>query len=244
MNWVFNNFGLIWSLTLDHIALAVPPIIVGFLISIPIGWVANRFHASRGVLLTISGLLYTVPSLPLFIALPAILGTGILDPVNVVVGLTIYAVALMVRSVADALAAVDAGVRQAATAMGYSGWQRFWRVEFPLAGPVLLAGLRVVSVSTVSLVSIGSVIGVSSLGYLFLNGLQRNIIEEVASGIVATLVIAVVFDLLLVLIGRLLLPWAKADPTARRARRKTVETAIAGPSAGGPTVNDPSMAGR
>ena len=231
MNWVVNNFGLIWSLTLDHIALAVPPIILGFLISIPLGWVANRFHASRGVLLTISGLLYTVPSRPLFIALPAILGTGILDPVNVVVGLTIFAIALMVRSVADALAAVDPGVRQAATAMGYSGWQRFWRVEFPLAGPVLLAGLRVVSVSTVSLVSVGSVIGVSSLGYLFLNGLQRNIIAEVTSGIVATLVIAIVFDIILVLFGRLLLPWAKADPRARRNRRRAAEQAITGAGA-------------
>ncbi|RFA21794.1 ABC transporter permease [Subtercola boreus] len=228
MNWVVNNLGLIWSLTLDHIALAVPPIILGFLISIPIGWVANRYHASRGVLLTISGLLYTVPSLPLFIALPAILGTGILDPVNVVVGLTIYAVALMVRSVADALAAVDSGVRQAATAMGYSGWQGFWQVEFPLAGPVLLAGLRVVSVSTVSLVSIGSVIGVSSLGYLFLNGLQRNIVAEVISGIVATLVIAIVFDLILVAVGRILLPWAKADPSARQTRRRTAERALTG----------------
>ncbi|QWT23017.1 ABC transporter permease [Subtercola sp. PAMC28395] len=225
MNWVTNNFGLIWSLTLDHIALAVPPIILGLIISIPLGWLANRYHASRGILLTVSGLLYTIPSLPLFIALPALLGTGILDPVNVVVGLTIYAVALMVRSVADALAAVDPGVTQAATAMGYSTWGRFWHVEFPLAGPVLLAGLRVVSVSTVSLVSIGSVIGVSSLGYLFLNGLQRNIVAEVASGIVATLVIAVVFDIILVLAGRILMPWNRADP---RASAKARERAVVG----------------
>ena len=227
MNWVTNNLGLIWGLSLDHIALAAPPIILGLIISIPIGWLANRYHASRGVLLTVSGLLYTIPSLPLFIALPALLGTGILDPVNVIVGLTIYAVALMVRSVADALAAVDPGVTQAATAMGYSTWGRFWRVEFPLAGPVLLAGLRVVSVSTVSLVSIGSVIGVSSLGYLFLNGLQRNIVAEVASGIVATLVIAVVFDIVLVLAGRMLMPWNRADRKASaKARERAVDGAV------------------
>ncbi|CAN5318158.1 ABC transporter permease subunit [soil metagenome] len=229
MNWVTDNIGLIWSLALDHIALAVPPIILGFLLSIPLGWLANRYHASRGVLLTVTGLLYTIPSLPLFIALPAVLGTGILDPVNVVVGLTIYAVALMVRSVADALAAVDPGIRQAATAMGYSTWGRFWHVEFPLAGPVFLAGLRVVSVSTVSLVSIGSVIGVSSLGYLFLNGLQRDIIAEVASGIVATLVIAVVFDIILVLLGRVLMPWNRGDsPTGKRARERAVVGAVTG----------------
>ncbi|UFS60770.1 ABC transporter permease [Subtercola endophyticus] len=219
MNWVVNNFGLIWSLTLVQVTLAIPPIILGFVISLPLGWLANRFRLTRGALLTISGLLYTIPSLPLFIALPAIIGTGILDPINVVVGLTIYAVALMVRQTADALASVDPDTKQAATAMGFSGWSRFWKVEFPLAGPVLLAGLRVVSVSTVSLVSIGSVIGVTSLGYLFLNGLQRDIPGEVISGIVATLVIAIVFDFILVGIGRLLMPWTRADRSRRSPRR-------------------------
>jgi osmoprotectant transport system permease protein len=227
VNWVVNNFGLVWSLTLTQVALAVPPIILGFVISLPLGWVANRFRLTRGALLTISGLLYTIPSLPLFIALPAILGTGILDPVNVVVGLTIYAVALMVRQTADALASVDPDTKQAATAMGYSGWSRFWKVEFPLAGPVLLAGLRVVSVSTVSLVSIGSVIGVTSLGYLFLNGLQRDIPGEVISGIVATLVIAIVFDLILVGIGRLLMPWTRADRRLSRRRVPEVPPVVA-----------------
>ncbi|GGF40510.1 ABC transporter permease [Subtercola lobariae] len=222
MNWVVNNFDLIWQLTLIQVTLAIPPIILGFIISLPLGWVANRFKLTRGVLLTVSGLLYTIPSLPLFIALPAIIGTGILDPINVVVGLTIYAVALMVRQTADALASVDPGTRQAATAMGFSGWSRFWRVEFPLSGPVLLAGIRVVSVSTVSLVSIGSVIGVTSLGYLFLNGLQRDIPGEVISGIVATLVIAIVFDLVLVFIGRLLMPWTRAD-RARVSKRRVRE---------------------
>ena len=126
----------------------------------------------------------------------------------------------MVRQTADALASVDPDTRQAATALGYSGWSRFWKVEFPLAGPVLLAGLRVVSDSTVSLVSIGSVIGVTSLGYLFLNGLQRNIPGEVISGIVATLVIAIVFDLVLVGLGRLLMPWTRVDRTRGRGGRR------------------------
>jgi osmoprotectant transport system permease protein len=173
------------------------------------------------------GLLYTVPSIPLFIFMPIFLGTPLLSPVNVVVALTIYAVALMVRTAADGLASVDDDTLLAASAMGYSGWQRFWRVELPLSGPVLLSGLRVVSASTVSLATLGVIIGVQSLGYLFTNGFQRNIPAEVVTGIVATLVIAVVFDLLLVLIGRLLLPWSTPD-RRRRASRRTTPALVAG----------------
>nr|WP_228507825.1 ABC transporter permease subunit [Herbiconiux sp. VKM Ac-1786] len=210
-----------------HIGLSVPPILIGFLVSIPIGWLANRYRPSRGVILVVLGLLYTVPSIPLFIFMPIFLGTPLLSPVNVVVALTIYAVALMVRTAADGLASVDDDTLLAASAMGYSGWQRFWRVELPLSGPVLLSGLRVVSASTVSLATLGVIIGVQSLGYLFTNGFQRNIPAEVVTGIVATLVIAVVFDLLLVLIGRLLLPWSTPD-RRRKATRRTTPALVAG----------------
>nr|WP_218870341.1 ABC transporter permease subunit [Herbiconiux flava] len=210
-----------------HIGLSVPPILIGFLVSIPIGWLANRYRPSRGVILVVLGLLYTVPSIPLFIFMPIFLGTPLLSPVNVVVALTIYAVALMVRTAADGLASVDDDTLLAASAMGYSGWQRFWRVELPLSGPVLLSGLRVVSASTVSLATLGVIIGVQSLGYLFTNGFQRNIPAEVITGIVATLVIAVVFDLLLVLVGRLLLPWSTPD-RRRKASRRTTPALVAG----------------
>lgn len=227
MKWLESNSGLVWELVLAHIGLSVPPILIGFLLSIPIGWLANRYRPSRGVILVVLGLLYTVPSVPLFIFMPIFLGTPLLSPVNVIVALTIYAVALMVRTAADGLASVDDDTLLAASAMGYSGWQRFWRVELPLSGPVLLAGLRVVSASTVSLATLGVIIGVRSLGYLFTNGFQRNIPAEVVTGIVATLVIAVVFDLLLVLLGRVLLPWNTPD-RRRRASRRTTPSLIAG----------------
>jgi osmoprotectant transport system permease protein len=222
VRWLESNLGLVWDLMLTHMSLCIPPIIIGFLISIPIGWIANRYRLTRGVILVVLGLLYTIPSIPLFIFMPLILGTPQLSSLNVVVALTIYAVALMVRSASDGLGSVDKDVLQAASAMGYSGWQRFWRVELPLSGPVLLAGLRVVSASTVSLATIGSVIGVTSLGYLFINGLQRRIPAEVLTGIVSVLLIAVVFDLLLVLLGRLVLPWNRRDRTARAGRTKNL----------------------
>ncbi|MFC6355824.1 ABC transporter permease [Luethyella okanaganae] len=221
MNWLWSNLDLVWQLSLAHVALSVLPVVLGFAISLPLGWLAHRYQVGRSVLFTTATVLFTVPSLAMFIALPAVIGTSILDSVNVVIALTIYAVALMLRATADALDSVDADVRQSATGVGYSAWQRFWLVELPLAGPVLLAGLRVVSVSTVSLVTVGSVIGVTSLGYLFLNGFQRNIPIEVASGIIATVLIALIFDLALVALGTFLLPWNRrhrraASPTTLR----------------------------
>lgn len=173
-----------------------------------------------------SGLLYTIPSLPLFVIMPAILGTRILDPINVVATLTVYAFALMVRVASDAFASVDTDVIASATAVGHSAWSRLRLVELPLAGPVLLAGLRVVSVSTVSLVSVGSIIGVNSLGHLFLDGFQRDFPEEIMIGIIGSLLIAFVFDSALVLIGRLVMPRTSfthaPHPRRRRTRAKVV----------------------
>ena len=222
MTWVWENLDLIGRLSLEHVRLSVPPIVLGLLFAVPIGWLAYRFRFVRPAILTVVGLLYTIPSLALFVILPVVLGVGFLSEINVTVALTIYAVAILVRSVTDAFGAVSPEVRQAATAMGYSGWSRFWVVELPLAGPVVLAGLRVVAVSTVSLVTVGIFVGVQSLGYLFVNGLQRTIFAEVAAGLVMTVVIALVFDALLVLLGRVLLPWTRLD--SRRAVRAGAAT--------------------
>ena len=219
MNWLVNNLGLVWALALEHIALSIPPVLVGFVVAIPLGWLAHRYRLTRGVLLTVVGLLYTIPSLALLVILPPLVGLSVLSSENVITALSIYAVALMVRSVTDALDSVDADVKQSATAVGFSSWRRFWTVEFPLAGPVLLAGLRVVAVSTVSLVTVAQLVGVRSLGYLFTNGLQRSIPLEILTGIVMTVVIALVFDLVLVLLGRVLMPWTRSAKPSRRARR-------------------------
>jgi osmoprotectant transport system permease protein len=224
VSWFWSNFGLIWQLTINHVGLSIPPILVGFVLSVPIAWLANRFRLGRGVILSIAGLLYVIPSLPLFIAMPSIIGTKSLDPINVIVALSIYGLALMVRTSADALASVDGDVRLSATSVGFSGWGRFWSVDLPLAGPVMLAGVRVISVSTVSLVSVGSIVGVSSLGNLFLDGYARYFPEEIVVGIIGTLLIAVVFDVAIVIAGRLLMPWTRSSRRAnRRARTATAQ---------------------
>lgn len=217
MNWVLDNLGLIAQLAGEHLRQSVIPIVLGFVVSVPLGWVAYRYRFLRAPIVTVTGLLYTLPSLALLTLLPAVLGLySILSETNLIVALTIYAVAIMVRSVADGLDSVDAGVRSASTAVGFGAVRRFWAVEFPLAGPVILAGLRVTAVSTIALATVGILIGVSNLGYLFTNGLQRRIVPEVLSGVVMVVVIALLVDLLLVIAGRLLMPWTRATRVTRR----------------------------
>jgi osmoprotectant transport system permease protein len=222
MTWLFNNGNLIGQLVVAHLLIAIPPIILSFVISVPIGWVANRFSWSRGTLLTVLGLLYAIPSLPLFIILPLIIGTGLRDSINLVVALTLYGIALMVRTSADGLASVDPDVRQSASAVGFSARSQFFRVELPLAGPVLLAGIRVVAVSTISLTTVGAVIGIDSLGSLFTDGFQRGITVEIFTGIVLTIILALGVDGLLVLLGRVLMPWVAVNSgrVNRRERRR------------------------
>jgi osmoprotectant transport system permease protein len=223
VNWVTDNLGLIFDLTLVHLRQSIVPIVLGFVLSLPLGWVAWRYRLVRGPIIVLTGLLYTIPSLALLILLPATLGYSAISETNLVIALTIYAVAILVRAVADGLDSVDDGVRQAAT--GFAPFRRFWAVEFPLAGPVILAGLRVAAVSTISLATVGILIGVTNLGYLFTNGLERRIIAEVLAGVVAVVIIALVIDLILLLIGRALMPWTTAASRVSATRSVPVRAA-------------------
>ncbi|MCU1406100.1 MAG: transporter permease, partial [Glaciihabitans sp.] len=161
------------------------------------------------------------------LALPAIIGTGLRDPINVTIGLTLYGIALMIRSTADGLDSVDSDIAQSATAMGFSTFGRFWKVDLPLAGPVLLAGIRVVAVSTISLTTVGAVLGVSSLGSLFTDGFARDIQAEVWTGLVLTIAMALLFDFVIVLIGRLVMPWTRSHARSKRVRGIAIERSAA-----------------
>ena len=228
MEWFLANTGMILERGGQHLVLAIVPMVLGLLISIPLAQLARRNSALRSVVLTASSLLYTIPSLALFIILPTILGTRILDPLNVVVALTIYAVALLVRAALDAFDSVDEDISQAAQAMGFKPLARFLQVDLPLSLPVLFAGLRVVSVSNISLVSVAALLGVGNLGMLFTDGLQRDFVTEVVVGIVAILVLALVMDAVLVLLERILTPWERAG---RRRDRGALRSASAEPAA-------------
>jgi osmoprotectant transport system permease protein len=209
MQWFLANLPYVMGLTWLHLYQSVLPLILGLLASLPLGYLAWRIRAVRGLILSVSSVLYTIPSLALFVILPVVLGTKILDMANLIVALTLYAVALLVRSVVDALNSIDDGVRQAAEAMGYRPLRRFFTVDLPLALPVLFAGLRVVSVSNISLASVGAVIGIQNLGVLFTDGLLRSFLTEIMVGIIMTLLLAVLMDAVLVLNERLLTPWLR-----------------------------------
>src|SRR5690625_324066 len=214
MTWIAANLDLIWSLTVVHLRHSLIPLALGLVISIPVGWLAWRVQALRSPVVVTTGLLYTIPSLALLTILPAVMGVAPYVEINLIVALTLYALALLVRTVVDGLDSVDDDTRLAATALGYGPFERVWKVDFPLAGPVILAGLRVVSASTVALATVGILVGVNNLGYLFTNGFQRRIIPEVLAGIGAVVLITLVIDAILVALGRLLLPRGKTNAEA------------------------------
>lgn len=207
MIWLFNNIDTVLGDLGWHLLLALPPIVLSLLIATPVGWLVHRRRMARGLVVSGVGLLYAIPSLPLLIILPLIIGTGLRSPLNIIIALTLYGLALMVRSAAAAFSAIDPSTLDASIATGHNRGQHFWAVQLPLAGPALLAGLRVVAVSTVSLVTVGGVLGAAGLGRQFVDGFQRGIVAEVGTGIVLTLLLALALDGLLVLLGRVLMPW-------------------------------------
>ena len=204
-SWVSNNWSLIWQLTKENAYLGVVSALIGLAISLPLGIVAARWRWFYPPTLTVVNVIYAIPALALFIALIPSLG---LTDTNVIVALTLFSLCVIVPNVVAGLRAVPDPVRQAATAMGYGGLRRLVTVELPLAIPVIIAGVRVAVVSSISLATVGQLIGVSSLGYLFIDGLQRSFPTEIYVGNVLIVILAVACDLVLVGIRRVLTPWA------------------------------------
>jgi osmoprotectant transport system permease protein len=209
MSWIGDNLGLIWDQLSEHIYLAILPVIFGLLISVPLGYVATRYSWLANPLIALGGVLYSLPSIALFIVLPAILGTQVLSRINIVVALTIYAVSLLIRNVIDGLRSVPPDVRQAAVAVGYGPARRLLTIDLPIAVPVIFAGLRVVTVANISMVSVGAVIGIGGLGELFTEGFQKDFLTPVVVGVVLSLLLALVADLVIVGLQRVLTPWAR-----------------------------------
>lgn len=221
MTWVGANWPYIVQLALEHLALAAPPILLSFVIAVPIGRLAFRYPRFGKPLLTLFALGYAIPALPLLVVIPILFGTPLRSSAPMIIALTIYGVALLVRSAEDGFAAVDPHVRDAAIATGNSPSSVFWRVDLPLAFPVILAGVRVVAVSTIALVTIGALIGVRSLGTLLTDGFQRGIIAEVLAGIGATVLVALLVDVALLLTGRILTPWQYQQRSAAAGQVST-----------------------
>jgi len=209
-NYLRANQSDIARWTWTTVWLAGGALVAGLIIALPLGWLANRYRWTYPPLVTLAGLIYTIPSIVLFVTMPGVLGTKVLDPINVGVALTAYTVALMVRVVADGLSSVSGDTLAAAAAMGYTGRQRLFAVQLPISIPVIGAGLRVAAVSNVSLVSVASLVGVEQLGALFVRGSEQGALVPIVLGVIIVMVLAFAFDAVILIGVRLLTPWQRA----------------------------------
>src|ERR1700744_5279823 len=216
VDYLLTHLPAACMLTVVHLRLSLLPVLAGLGIALPWGVLVWRRATLRRLTTLTASVALTIPSLALFVVLPLIIPTRILDEANVIVALTLYATALLVRVVLGALDAVRWQVRDAASALGYRPITRLLKVELPLSIPLLVAGLRVVVVTNISMVSVGAVIGIGGLGTWFTEGYQANKSDQIVAGIIAILVLAFVVDMLIMLAGRLATPWNRASRPGRR----------------------------
>jgi osmoprotectant transport system permease protein len=210
--WIERNLPMIGSLLVEHVILAVLPVVIAFVVSLPLGFLVSKTRRAANVILAFLGVIYSIPSLALFVMMPLILGTKILDPVNIVVALAIYSTALLVRSVVDGLRGVSPSVRQSASAVGYGWPRRLFRIELPLAMQVIFAGLRVVTVSNIALVSVAVLVGSGALGKLFDLGFASSFYTPIIIALILMLALSLIFDALILVIQRGTLPWLRKRP--------------------------------
>jgi osmoprotectant transport system permease protein len=210
ITYLQNNYPAIGSALVQHLWLSLVPVVVGALVALPLGYLAVRRRSLYQPINNVGGIIYSIPSLALFLIIPAVIGVGAISPLNVLVGLSLYTVALLTRTVADALISVQGPTTQAAQALGFRPLRQLLGVELPMAVPVLFAGLRVATVANISLVSVGALIGSGGLGSLFTAGFQLGFVEGLIVGIVLSMLLAGLCDLGLVLLQRRLTPWARA----------------------------------
>ena len=206
-NWVGGHVDLILGDLGQHVELTVIAVGAGLLIAIPIGVLAWRYRGSRAPVLGLAGAVYTIPSLALFALLVPWTGLTVL---TAEIGLVSYTLLILVRNIVVGLDGVPAEARDAALGMGYRPLRQLLRVELPLALPVIIAGLRIATVTTIGLITITALIGEGGLGQLLYDGLQRDFRTPLVVGSVLSVALAVVADLSLALVQRLLTPWRTA----------------------------------
>jgi osmoprotectant transport system permease protein len=211
--WVQDHTDEIRQRLVEHIELTVLAVLFGLAIALPLALLSFRYRRLYGPVLAITGVLYTIPSLALFALLLPLTG---LSRTTALIPLTLYTLLILVRNTVTGLDGVPPDVKDAATGMGYSPSRRLLRVELPLALPAIIAGIRIATVTIIGLVTVTALIGQGGLGALMLDGLQRAFRTPLTVGIVLSLALAVVADLLLVLALRLATPWQRAGRRTRR----------------------------
>jgi osmoprotectant transport system permease protein len=223
-DWIYDHLGAIGDRVGQHLYLAAIAIAVGFIISFALAAISIRRRRLYPIVTLLATAAYTIPSFALFAGLVAITG---LTTVTAEVPLILYTVVLYVPNIVAGFDSVPLDVLDAADGMGYTRGERWWRVELPLAVPLVVAGLRLASVSTIGLVTVSAILGDSfgGLGYYILDGYERHFTTEILVGGLLSIALAVVADLGFVIMGRLLTPWAARHETRPGAGRATPQTA-------------------
>jgi osmoprotectant transport system permease protein len=207
LSYVTANRSTILAYLGEHVRLTVAAVVLGALIALPLALLARRSRWLAGPVLVASTLVYTIPSLAMFAFVAPVTG---LSATTVLVGLVLYSLVILVRNFIAGLQSVPADVREAARGMGYGPGRLFWQVELPLALPSFIAGVRVATVSTVALVTVGVIVGHGGLGQLITGGFNANFYRaEIVTGAVGCVLLALVADLLLAAAERALTPWAR-----------------------------------
>lgn len=204
--WIGRNLDQIADRTWQHITLTLVSVALGILISIGLTIVILRWRRSYGPITIAAGILYTIPSLALFAALIPIVG---LNATNAIIALTSYTILILVRNFVAGIDGVPAATLEAADGMGYTRSARFWRMEVPLALPVIIAGIRIATVTTVGLVTVSVVLGLGGYGFFIYRGFQARQITQTIVGLVLSIVLATILDFIFIGLQRWLTPWAR-----------------------------------
>ena len=214
-DWVVDHLDEIWAQTLEHLQLTALTLLIGFAISFPLALLAHRHRRLYPPITWVTGLLYTIPSLALFVTLIPITG---LSTTTALIGLVSYSLLIFIRNTVAGLDGVPEDAKEAARGMGYTQRQILWRVEVPLAMPVIVAGVRIAAVTTIGLVTITALIGLGGLGKFILDGLQLFFPTATIVGAVLSVALALAVDGALLLVQRLMTPWAKTGGRSRRVQ--------------------------
>lgn len=192
--------------TVQHVWITVVSVLVGLAVAVPLALLARRHPTVESVVVGGTTIIYTIPSLALFSLLLPLTG---LSPTTVIIGLALYSLTILVRNVLAGLRSVPADVVESARGVGYSDARLLTRVELPLALPVIMAGLRVATVSTVALVTVGSIVSYGGLGNLMLRAVNTQFKAQILAASVLCVLLAVALDLVLVALQRVLTPWTR-----------------------------------
>ena len=210
-DWIADNLGEIGFRTLQHLEITAIAMVIGFALSMALALLARRWSVLRGPTIGITGMLYAIPSLAAFGLLIPFTGLGLL---TAEIAMVSYTLLILIRNILAGLDGIAPEILEAADGMGLTGSQRLWRVELPLALPVIIAGLRIATVTTIGLVTVTSFIGEGGLGYFILNiGISRFFPTAIYVGALLSVVLAVAADLLFVWLQRALTPWSRARAT-------------------------------